>query len=165
MIAAVTKNGVIGVDGELPFDYPADMQHFKKMTLNSIVVMGRKTFEGIGRPLPKRENVVISKFGKELGQLNIPGIKAFSSIDKFLENEKLILRDSQKDIWFIGGASIYQEAMKHVNEIHLTITPDEELSKNAVRFPWVNPDIFTLYDMKQLVPDDDTLKYVIYKRK
>lgn len=162
IIAATSSNGVIGLSASnsIPFHYPIDMQHFKKMTTGNIVVMGRKTFESIGKPLPNRENIVISKFGKELGQLNIPEIKTFGNIENFFENEKLIIRDTPKDIWFIGGASIYQEGMEYADEIHLTITPDKIIDKDTIKFPWINPLIFSVNSIKQL----SNLQYIIYKK-
>lgn len=164
MIAACTSNGVIGVDGKIPFDYSADMKQFKALTTGHIVVMGRKTFEGIGRPLPNRENVVISKIGKALGTLDKPGIRTYNSVEGFIYHESTLLRDHEKDIWFIGGHAIYQEGMKFAKEIHLTITPDEENDKDAIKFPWINPTMFTLYDMTSF-KDEPKLKYCIYKRK
>lgn len=160
MIAACSKNGVIGLDGGIPFYYPADMKNFKALTLNSTVIMGRKTFESIGKPLPKRRNIVISKKAKGLGLLKDYGIETFSSLSDVIETT-----DCSGEIWLIGGASIYQEGMKYAEEIHLTITPDEVLDSNAIRFPWINPRMFSLYSVEQLVPGDDTLQYVIYRRK
>ena len=60
IIAACSKNGVAGKDGKLPWNYSEDLAHFKKMTLNSTIIMGRKTYESIGKPLPHRKNVVIT---------------------------------------------------------------------------------------------------------
>lgn len=131
MIAAVTTNGVIGVDGKIPFDYPEDMAHFRKTTLDSVVIMGRKTFEGIGKALPKRENIVITS-----QELNIPGIKTFKSIGEAINQNK------HKDIWLIGGAKIYESGMFYVDKIILTITPNFEFSDKAIRFPWINPVMF-----------------------
>ena len=135
IIAAVTTNGVIGIEGKIPFDYPEDMQHFKKSTLNSTIIMGRKTFEGIGRPLPKRRNIVITS-----QSIDLCGIETFSSIKSVMEPGVL---EENKDIWFIGGAGIYQEAMQYAYEIVLTITPDYVDHPQAIRFPWINPTVFS----------------------
>jgi len=150
IIAACTQNGVIGVDGQLAFCYPEDMQHFKRMTTDSAVIMGRKTFESIGKPLPKRENIVItSKI------TSIPGIKCFANVEQAINYQKLIIRDSVKNIWFIGGASIYEEGMKYADEIHLTISSEDyENAKHAVKFPWINPTIFKVKETKLLVPEN-----------
>jgi dihydrofolate reductase len=132
IIAAVTVNGVIGVENKLPFDYPEDMKHFRTTTANSTVIMGRKTFEGIGRPLPKRRNVIISSTMAET-----PGVEVFSSVSSAMHTTK-----SEDNVWFIGGASIYEEAMLYADKIVLTITPDYNLHPKAIKFPWINPLIF-----------------------
>jgi len=151
MIAAVTSNGVIGVDGKIPFNYPADMKLFKSLTINSIVVMGRKTFESIGKPLPKRRNIVVSS-------TPIENIEVYPSLFTALDN-----LNHSAEIWLIGGAQIYQEGMKYAQEIHLTITPDEEKNSNSVKFPWIDPTVFKL-DSWEYLYDAPTLKYCIYKR-
>lgn len=145
IIAAVTMNGIIGIDGKLPFDYPEDLKHFKKNTIDSVIVMGRKTFEGIGRPLPKRENIVITS-----RKIEIPGITCLPSLQSVLDRESIILRDRPVNIWFIGGASIYEEGMEYADKILLTLTPDVEKSANGIRFPWINPLKYSLTEINTL---------------
>lgn len=146
IIAAVTSNGVIGIDGQLPFDYPEDMKHFRQTTTDSTVIMGRKTFEGIGRPLPKRTNIMITSS-------TIPA-PAHVSVARSIP-EALKIADPNKNIWFIGGASIYEEGMEYADQIILTLTPDMERRTPAVKFPWVNPHKFTLSGVKRLNPDNE----------
>lgn len=143
IIAAVSSNGVIGVNNQLPFHYPDDLKHFKKMTNDSVVIMGRKTFESLGKPLKDRENVVITS-------QQIPGVTCYSSVPTALARESIKLRDHEVNTWFIGGASIYQEAMKYVDHIFLTITPDYIDDPTAVRFPWINPLMFEIDECKKL---------------
>lgn len=155
MIAAVTQNGVIGVENKLPFDYPADMKHFRTTTANSIVIMGRKTFEGIGRPLPKRRNIVVSS-------KPIDGVEVVASVDAAIN----LTKDDARDIWFIGGASIYEAGMYFADKIVLTLTPDIELRTPAVKFPWINPRHFKLRGISILNPADDStiLHLATYER-
>ena len=75
-LVAVSNNMVIGVDNDLPWNLKTDLAHFKKYTLNKTIIMGRKTFESIGRPLPNRTNFVISRTLKE-----IPGAQVFESLE------------------------------------------------------------------------------------
>lgn len=161
MIAAVTQNGVIGVENKLPFDYPADMKHFRTTTANSIVIMGRKTFEGIGRPLPKRRNIVISKSPNSLALAE--GIEVVSSVGAAID----LTEDDARDIWFIGGASIYEAGMEFADKIVLTLTPDIELRTPAVKFPWINPIMFNLRGISILNPDEElsrTLYLATYEK-
>jgi dihydrofolate reductase len=164
IIAACTINGVIGINKNgtwtLPFHYPDDMRHFKELTSGNVVIMGRNTYESIGKPLPNRENIVISSL-----DLNNKKIKQFKSIKDALLNEKLILREHSVDIWFIGGARIYQEAMLYADEIHLTITPDIINDESSIMFPWINPIMFELVGYQRLTdPPSDKLICALFKR-
>lgn len=162
LIAAVTQNGIIGIENALPFDYPEDMKHFRTTTANSVVIMGRKTFEGIGRPLPKRRNIIVSKISKGLGTLNVEGIETASSV----EDAMAMCKDESRNVWFIGGASVYEAGMQYADQILLTLTPDVELRTPAIKFPWINPSLFKLDSIVSLVPEnlDCKLKLAIYKR-
>jgi len=162
-IAACSSNGVIGIDNKLPFEYPEDMKHFRKATKNSVVIMGRYTFHSMGsKPLPKRENIIISQYIRNVGAP--VGCKAFATIMEAMEYQSTILRDRATDIWFIGGESIYRGAMEFVSEIHLTITPDFIINaKGAVHFPWINPEKFKLEELKPM-SDNSPLKLAIYSK-
>lgn len=154
IIAAVSKNGIIGIDNKIPWNYPEDMRHFKLCTSNSTVVMGRKTFESIGKPLPKRRNIVVSS-----KTIDIEGIETVSSLEKALTST------DDSHIWLIGGASIYQEGMSYADEIHLTLTPDIILGTDVVKFPWINPTIFTLNHLWKLsTAPDSALRYAVWVR-
>lgn len=144
IIAAVSINGVIGVDNKLPFNYPEDMKHFRKTTADSVVIMGRNTFESIGKPLPKRRNIVISKTMNPT-----EGLEIFSSVKLAIE----ACASETRNIWFIGGASIYEEGMLYADEIVLTQTTDYIRHHDAVKFPWINPSIFEWKGTQDLDPE------------
>jgi dihydrofolate reductase len=171
IIAAVSQNGVIGVDNKIPWDYPADMKYFRTTTANSTIVFGRKTFESIGRALPKRRNIVISS-----QKINIDGIETFPSIQAMkgagvfpqppitnADEHGNVITIFPSNLWFAGGARIYEEAMEHAEEIHLTTTPDVITRSDAVRFPWINPRRFGIHSWQQLTLGDDTLRLYVYK--
>lgn len=153
MIAAVSQNGVIGIENKIPFDYPEDLKFFKNKTMGSTIIMGRKTFEGIGRPLPGRDNFVISST-----KIENEKIQTFSNLD-----DAVLAADQKKDIWLIGGAKIYQAGMDHADRIVLTITPDVELREPAIRFPWINPKKFYLKDMLPMSPGSPLTIAFYYK--
>lgn len=158
MIAAVSRNGVIGVENKIPWDYPEDMKHFRKTTHESMVIMGRKTFESIGRPLPKRENVVITS-----QKLEVPGITCLPSVRAAIEREGLIFRDCYTNTWLIGGASIYEEGMQYADEIHLTLTPDIITAAIAVKFPWISPGQFAVRELRPL-EENSKLMFALYSK-
>ena len=155
MIAAVSSNGVIGVGNKLPFHYPEDLKHFKECTINSTVIMGRKTFESIGKPLSKRKNVVITR-NCYLTDV-YPGVAVYNSLDVALNKCK------DENIWLIGGSDIYQNGMEYADEIILTVTPDIISADEVTRFPWINPTKYQVTDCQDLC-QNSLLKKVIYEK-
>ena len=115
-VVALSNNNVIGVDNNLPWNLKKDLAHFKVYTTNKIIVMGRKTFESIGRPLPNRLNFVVSKTIEK-----IEGAHIFTSTDKALSNAKnLCLENNYKEIVIIGGGYLFRETLDVVNKLVLT---------------------------------------------
>lgn len=119
LIVAASENNVIGKDNKLPWHLPSDLKYFRKITKGHTVVMGRKTFESIGRPLPDRRNIVISTTVKA-----ISGCEVFPSLGIALE--ELSLAHEQGEVFIIGGAGIFKEALMEimsdlsVHKIYLT---------------------------------------------
>ncbi len=121
IIVAFDKNFLIGRDGGIPWDIPEDLHLFKEKTIGNIIIMGRKTFESIGKPLPNRINIVISNTLKNNSQIktNISFEElckkeiVFSSLEEGIKfSEKFIKKNNlNKDIFIIGGAKIYNEAI------------------------------------------------------
>ena len=109
-VVAVSKNGVIGKNGQLPWHFAADLKFFKNITTGHTVIMGRKTFDSIGKPLPNRENIVISRHPRP----GTAGVKFAESVDQALEYAQ------NKKIFIIGGASIYRETAHLIDGIYLT---------------------------------------------
>ena len=108
MIFASDEHGAIGRDGALPWRQSTDLQHFQRTTLNKTVVMGRKTWESIGRPLPNRRNVVMTRQ------------KAPEGVETMTFEEVLELSQNE-DVMVIGGGEIYALFLEHANELHRTI--------------------------------------------
>ncbi|MDB1122267.1 type 3 dihydrofolate reductase [Vibrio algarum] len=111
MIAAMAKNRVIGKENQMPWHLPADFVWFKRCTLGKPVIMGRKTYDSIGRPLPGRQNIVISRDTS----LKIEGVDCVSSIEEAIE-----MASDQNEIMIIGGGSIYQACLEKANCLYLT---------------------------------------------
>jgi dihydrofolate reductase len=108
-IVAMTDDRVIGNNGALPWHLPEDLKFFKKMTLGGVLVMGRKTYASIGRPLPGRETVVLSRSGQ-----SIAGVVVVDSIDAVMS----LVTD--KTMWVVGGAEIYSQLLPYCSELYLT---------------------------------------------
>jgi dihydrofolate reductase len=120
-IAAVAKNGVIGKGNALPWNIPEDMKFFRESTKNQIVIMGRKTLESLGKPLPHRINVVISRNPdlKE-GFVHSEHLFFFDDLKKAIEHFRSNEIYAGKNIFIIGGAQIYELAFQFADELWLT---------------------------------------------
>lgn len=112
LIAAVAANGVIGADNALPWRLPEDLKRFKALTLGHPVIMGRKTFESIGRPLPGRRNIVVSR-NREYAAA---GCEVAASLEAALKS----CRNGSDEVFVIGGAQIYAEALPLAQRLYLT---------------------------------------------
>lgn len=113
MLAAMANNRVIGRNNALPWRLSADLKHFKALTMGQIIIMGRKTYESIGRPLPGRINIIISR---QPG-FSIPGTIVASSIERAL---MICASYQDKEIFIIGGAELYQQTLAHCQRLYLT---------------------------------------------
>jgi dihydrofolate reductase len=113
ILAAVASNRTIGLNNTLPWHLPTDLKHLKALTLNQIVVMGRRTYESIGKPLPGRTNVVLS----HQQNLSLPGgVSIAASIEEVLN----CYANRGKKIFIIGGAALYQQALPYCQRLYLT---------------------------------------------
>jgi len=111
MIAAMANDRIIGDDNQMPWHLPADLQHFKRVTMAKPVVMGRKTFESIGRPLPGRRNIVITRNATYQAE----GIEVVSSPE-----EALTLLEGTEEVMIIGGGNIYSQFLPLAERLYLT---------------------------------------------
>lgn len=116
IIAALAKNRVIGKDGKIPWDLPEDREHFRKLTMGHIIVMGRRTYEEIGHPLPGRKTYLVSSTLRVEKQ-NCHTVKSLSQV---LEKEK------GEHIFICGGAMLYEEALPLADRLYLTELDWEE---------------------------------------
>ena len=116
VIVAMAHNRVIGLNNQMPWHLPADLAWFKKNTLNKPVIMGRKTFESIGRPLPNRHNIVISRQIESIDN-KISNVSWVKSID-----EAISLAQAQQpdEVFIIGGGNIYQQVLPLIDRLYLT---------------------------------------------
>lgn len=112
IVAAVARNDVIGVDGRLPWRIPEDLARFKRLTMGNAVVMGRETFESIGRPLPGRSNIVLSR----RPDWSCQGVLVARSLEEALE----IAASHDQDAYVAGGAEVYRTALRTADAMELT---------------------------------------------
>ena len=115
IIAALAENRVIGRDGDLPWRLAADLTRFKRLTMGHSIILGRKTWESIGRPLPGRRMIVVSRQAKGVRQAN--GVQVVGSLREATERAH---GAGDKEPFVIGGQQIYQQALPHADRLYLT---------------------------------------------
>lgn len=118
-VVAMSDNSIIGVDNRLPWHLPADLKHFKEITLNHIVLMGRKTYESIGKPLPKRTNIVLTRDTN----FKAPGCIIIHSVLEALQFAEKKTNETHKsqEVFVIGGTEIYHLLLPYCDRIYLTL--------------------------------------------
>lgn len=130
LICAMAENRTIGRDNSLPWHLSEDLKYFKRVTMGCPIIMGRKTWESIGRPLPGRTNIVISRNNN----FSAEGATVVDSLDAAIEvAKKLTPSDDNEEVFVIGGAALYQAALPqahrfHITRVHATIEGDTHLS-------------------------------------
>lgn len=138
LVVAMNHDRVIGVANKLPWHIPEDLQYFKQVTLGKPIIMGRKTFESIGRVLPGRKNIVISRNTN----LKIDGVSIYSSL-----TDAIIHNSEYPELCVIGGGEIFKQALPIANKLHITI----------VNLPISNPSTF--------FPEVDLAKWSLIKER
>ena len=111
LIAAVSKNNVIGSDNKLLWHLPADLKHFKAITSGHTVIMGRKTYESIGKPLPNRRNIIVTR----QESFNAPGCDLAPNLQEAVD-----MCSNKEEVFIIGGGEIYKQAIHAADKIYLT---------------------------------------------
>jgi len=151
IMVAMTKEGVIGLGGKIPWHYRGDMRRVKRLTLGTTLIMGRITWESLGgRPLPGRRNLVVTRSA-------LPGVECFADLASALAK-------SQGPVWFFGGARIYGESMPLADFIDVVYVPDRVDHPDAVRFPPIDAAV---WEPGPLLPHEDepTLQRQVYVRR
>ncbi|HZI96676.1 MAG TPA: dihydrofolate reductase [Actinomycetales bacterium] len=126
LVAAVGRNGVIGRDGQLPWPPTGDLKHFKRTTMGHTLVMGRKTYDSIGRPLPGRTTIVVTRQPR----WHADGVTTASSLDRALAL-------AEGEVFVIGGGEIYRQAMPRADA--LLITEVDQAPDGDTTFPEIDP--------------------------
>ena len=148
LIVAHTKNNVIGNKGDIPWKLSDDLKRFKALTTGKSIIMGRKTFDSLGRALPNRRNIVITR----KSQFNFNGVEVASSLD-----EALKLTKDEPEVFVIGGGEIYKQAMDKADRIYATILEQE--IEGDTHFPRVNLNHWQLDKLEKHHDDLSDIDY------
>lgn len=128
IVVAISENNAIGKDNQLLWYLPADLKHFKNITTGHTVIMGRKTFDSVGKPLPNRRNIIITRH-----VMHIEGCEVVSSIEA-----ALALCADEEEVFIVGGAEIYRQSIHLTDRIYLTIV-HQKFDADSF-FPQINFD-------------------------
>lgn len=160
IIAAIDENNAIGNNNQLLWHLPLDLKRFKSLTQNHVILMGRKTFESLGRPLPNRQNMVISS----KADYPVPNnVYLFSSLPEAIE----AARNKDSNPYIIGGGTIYSQALKYADTLELTLV-HTQMDKADTYFPEID---FSEWNktFDEFHPKDDKhlydYRFVTYQRK
>lgn len=164
LIAAVSKNNVIGGGNTLLWNLPADMKHFRDITRGHTVIMGRKTYESIGKPLPDRKNIVITR---DVNYFQ-PGIDIVSSLDEALRVASLEHgkgfeeNQDEVEVFVIGGGEIYRQSIEKANKLYITeIQQDFE---GDTLFPAIDKNIWQETSREDYLDNSIPYSFVEYKK-
>ena len=162
-VVAVSDNGIIGREGDMPWRLSTDLKRFKALTLGRPVVMGRKTFQSIGKPLPGRENIVVTR---DAG-FRPEGVHVLDSIDAAMDlAADFARRSGVNEVAVIGGGQIYAQTLDRATVLHVTHV-EKDLDGDT-RFPPIDPAIWVSGD-EEHVPegpkDSYPTRFVTYRRR
>lgn len=154
IIVAASQNGVIGNKGKLPWRLPADLKRFKQITLGHPILMGRKTFDSLGKPLPGRTNIIITRHKnlKILGALTAPSLE-----------DAIRLCRNDEELFVIGGAEIFKQALPLADRIYLTRI-HQDFEGDTLLFD-LDPIVWKETSREDFTTDPLSHSFIIYERK
>ena len=163
LIVAVAENGVIGNNGSMPWDLPSDLSNFKKLTMNKPMIMGRKTWDSIGRPLPGRDNIVVTK----QTTLKKDGVIFCTTIEDSILRAKEYAKDrNTNEIMIIGGEYLFKYFLKIASKIYYTEVYSSP--EGDVFFPSFDRNLYNeVFKGKTTKEDEDSCSHrlIVYEKK
>lgn len=149
----------IGVNGTMPWNLPDDLKHFKRVTKNSTVIMGRKTYESIGFPLPKRQNIVVTRDKN----YNAPGCLVVNSVEEATHHVEM------ENVWILGGEQIYKQMIDYCEEIYMTKVfsnfPDADAYFDIDMSHWKKKEDILTINSKDFPSNEYSFCVSVYGRK
>jgi dihydrofolate reductase len=142
IVVAISENNAIGKNNQLLWHLPADLKHFRVITTGHTVIMGRKTYDSVGKPLPNRRNIIITR-----QDITIEGCEVVKSVE-----DALALSAHQDEVFIVGGAEIYKQAMHLTDRIYLTIV-HQKFDADTF-FPEINYDEWQETEREDHQPDE-----------
>lgn len=162
LVVAVAENGVIGADGGLPWRLPTDLRHFKEVTMGGPVIMGRKTWDSIGKALPGRHNIVVTRNA----HLRFEGADTANSLEQAISLAQSGLDDAAVETFVIGGGAIFDDAMPLADRLYVTHV-EQEVAGDTY-FPVIDEAVWEV--VETVIPerserDSADMVFVTYERR
>lgn len=151
LIVAMAKNRVIGKDGDLPWRVPEDLKFFKTQTLGHAIIMGRRTYDSVGYPLPKRTNIVVSRTS-----VPQPGVITVASVEEAIR----VAREVDPAPYVIGGSRIYADAMPYATHLHVTFI-DRDVVGDTFLPEW---DTSEWVETSSRIGEEPDVRFVTFER-
>ncbi|MBX9470029.1 MAG: dihydrofolate reductase [Rhizobium sp.] len=163
IIVAVSQNGIIGRDGDMPWKLSTDLKRFKSLSMGKPLVMGRKTFESVGsKPLPGRPHIIVSRSQG----FDMPGVESAASLEDALDRAKIIARETgAEEVCVVGGGEIYRQALGLADMLHVTHV--DTIVDGDTTFPQIDRHVFELIEEVSIPAgekDNFPTRYAIYRR-
>jgi len=154
IIAALDRDGIIGVNGDMPWRIPSDFAHFKRITMGKPMIMGRKQFETVGKPLPGRTNIVVSR----QRSYQPDGVIVINEFEAAIDHAKEIaLADGVDEVMIIGGGEIYEMAIKIADRMiisHVELNVANTATDDVIKFPDIDLNSWQLGEKLAVLPDE-----------
>lgn len=144
-IVATAKNNVIGKNNDIPWYLPADLKYFKRTTINHHIIMGRKSYQSIGKPLPKRTNIIVTRDPFFIAS----GCVVTHSLEEAINMAK---ENGEEEVFIIGGGEIYRQSLEYIDKLYLTEV-DLEV-EGTVYFPEINEEEWKEISREEHEPDE-----------
>ncbi|MBD8014155.1 MULTISPECIES: dihydrofolate reductase [Planococcus] len=155
LMVAHDPNRVIGIDNELPWHIPADLAYFKEHTIGKGIVMGRNTFESIGRPLPKRRNIVVTRSDDYQAE----GVDVVHN----LQDAVKLARETHEEVMIIGGEQIFNSILDEADRLYITLVHQE--FEGDTYFPEYGREWKLVSESEQQISNDVPFSYQVYERR
>ncbi|PGS51302.1 dihydrofolate reductase [Bacillus sp. AFS041924] len=155
-LVAMSENNVIGLNNEMPWYLPQELAYFKKVTTGHKIIMGRKTFDSIGRPLPNRENIVVTR----QKDFHLEGVTVINDVISYLEEHK------HEDLFIIGGAEIFNLTFPYLDTLY--ITEIDHNFEGDTFFPNFLKEEWNVKSMSEVQVDEKSkikYRYLVYEKK
>ena len=159
IVAAISDNNVIGKDNKLLWHLPEDLKRFKELTMGHTIIMGRKTFESLGKVLPNRKHIVITRdTNYKVNNENVEIINDINGLEKYIKDDK--------EHFVIGGAIIYNQLIKKANKLY--ITKIHKVYEGDAYFPKINEEDWKIVEIEKGIKDEKNpfdYEFITYVRK